>query len=399
MKSLNCLFRLFSSHRGRRPRRESSEAGYILLIVMMMATLLLVSLAAAVPSIYVEGQREKEKELIFRGEQYARAIILFHQQFKRYPTSVKELLHTNNLSYLRHAYPDPMTRSGKWRFIHATANGVVLDSKILKPPGMNQNKPFGSDNGKSGSPSGSVGTQTSQPATRKGSQQGSFSAGSFSLPGLNRIPARTGSRKTVLPSLVTTKPKAPSSWESPAPATTSRSAFLTSGPSMTNGSSWGSRAVPERPTSWGRALSLESERRRGSRPLAFRVPIRIPAAVSPGPQPVLPALAARLIFGGARTHDGWRHRGESPSFVFPTRATSFRVALPPRAQPQLRRSFPLAPMPSLDPCQYHQPISIPLAQPQFLFSHPPSFVHSHRNFLLCSYRNFSLCSDTRRDFT
>ena len=186
MKSLNCLFRLFSSHRGRRPRRESSEAGYILLIVMMMATLLLVSLAAAVPSIYVEGQREKEKELIFRGEQYARAIILFHQQFKRYPTSVKELLHTNNLSYLRHAYPDPMTRSGKWRFIHATANGVVLDSKILKPPGMNQNKPFGSDNGKSGSQSGSVGTQTSQPATQKGSQQGSFSAGSFSLPGLEQ---------------------------------------------------------------------------------------------------------------------------------------------------------------------------------------------------------------------
>jgi type II secretory pathway pseudopilin PulG len=186
VKSLNCLFRLFSSHRSRGPRRESPDAGYILLIVMMMATLLLVSLAAAAPSIYVEGQREKEQELIFRGEQYARAIILFHQQFKRYPASVKELLHTNNLSFLRQAYPDPMTRSGKWRFIHATANGVVLDSKLLKPPGQSQNKPFGSDNGKSGSQSGSAGTQTSRPATQDGSQQGSFSAGSFSLPGMGQ---------------------------------------------------------------------------------------------------------------------------------------------------------------------------------------------------------------------
>lgn len=183
MKDLNCPFRLFSSLRGRRPRQDSSEAGYILLIVMMMATLLLISLAAAAPSIYVEGQRQKEKELIFRGEQYARAIMLFHQQFKRYPTSVKELLHTNNLSFLRQAYPDPMTRSGKWRFIHATANGVVLDSKILKPPGKQNNKPLGDNSNAAGSPSTPAAPPTRQPATQNSSQNGGFTMGNFSLPG------------------------------------------------------------------------------------------------------------------------------------------------------------------------------------------------------------------------
>ena len=186
MKRLNCPSRLSSSIGGRRSNKAQSEAGYILLIVMMMATLLLVSLAAAAPSIYVEGQREKEKELIFRGKQYAQAIILFHLQFKRYPTSVKELLHTNNLSFLRQAYPDPMTKSGKWRFIHATANGVILDSKILGPPGKNQKKPLGSNSEKSSSQSGSAETQTTQSATQNSSQHGSFSAGSFSLPGLGR---------------------------------------------------------------------------------------------------------------------------------------------------------------------------------------------------------------------
>ncbi|HXH51157.1 MAG TPA: hypothetical protein VNM47_17595 [Terriglobia bacterium] len=181
MKKLNCPFHWSSNPPERRRRRDSSEAGYILLIVMMMATLLLISLAASLPSIYVEGQRDKEKELIFRGEQYARAIILFHEQFKRYPTSVKELLHTNNMSFLRKAYPDPMTRNGKWRFIHATATGVVLDSKILAPPGKQQNKPLGANSSGAGSQPEPAARQTNPEAAQGGSQQGGFSMGSFSL--------------------------------------------------------------------------------------------------------------------------------------------------------------------------------------------------------------------------
>jgi type II secretory pathway pseudopilin PulG len=106
------------------------ERGYALLIVMMMATILLISLTAALPSIYQEGQREREEELIFRGTEYARAIALFHRQFRRFPADVKELLQTNGIRFLRQAYPDPMTRKGKWRFIHANASGVLLDSKL-----------------------------------------------------------------------------------------------------------------------------------------------------------------------------------------------------------------------------------------------------------------------------
>jgi len=203
VKKLNCPSRSSSSCRGRRPQQAHSEAGYILLIVMMMATLLLISLAAAAPSIYVEGQREKEKELIFRGEQYAMAIILFHQQFKRYPTSVKELLHTNNLSFLRQAYPDPMTKSGKWRFIHATATGVIIDSKVLGPPGKNKKTPLGSNGGKASSQSGSSETQasqttqqTNQSGSQSSSQRSSFSSGSFSLPGLGQNSSQSQQQKT-----------------------------------------------------------------------------------------------------------------------------------------------------------------------------------------------------------
>jgi type II secretory pathway pseudopilin PulG len=109
---------------------------------MMFLTILLITLTTALPDIYTAPQRDREEELIFRGNQYARAIALFHQQFNRYSASVDELLkRTNGFRFLRHAYPDPMTRSGKWRFIHANAAGVVLDSSTWTPPTQPKNPP------------------------------------------------------------------------------------------------------------------------------------------------------------------------------------------------------------------------------------------------------------------
>lgn len=110
---------------------------------MMLATVLLISLTAALPSIYTQGQREKEEELIFRGNQYARAIAMFRRQFQRFPTSTKELLETNGMRFLRREFRDPMTKKGEWRFIHADANGTPLDSRTLAGP--KPAKPLGDD--------------------------------------------------------------------------------------------------------------------------------------------------------------------------------------------------------------------------------------------------------------
>jgi type II secretory pathway pseudopilin PulG len=147
--------------------------GYALITVMFMATLLLISLTAALPSVYQEGQREKEAELVFRGTQYARAIALFHRQFNRFPISVKELLQTNGIRFLRKAYPDPMSRKGSWRFIHANAAGVLIDSKTMGP---RPNNPQGRT--PAGEPAGGTagwGQQFSGESTfgRPTSQQGS----------------------------------------------------------------------------------------------------------------------------------------------------------------------------------------------------------------------------------
>lgn len=95
---------------------------------MIMVAALLISLTAALPSIYQAGQREREQETIFRGQQYARAIYLFYRQFGRYPTSVKDLLKTGDVRFLREPYRDPLSPDGRWRFIHAVNGGVLIDS-------------------------------------------------------------------------------------------------------------------------------------------------------------------------------------------------------------------------------------------------------------------------------
>jgi hypothetical protein len=158
----------------------------VLVIVMMVATLLLIALTAVLPSVYQEGQREREAELIFRGTQYGRAVALFHRKFGRYPVSVKELLQTNGMRFLRQEYRDPMDPKGKWRFIHVSASGVLLDSKN-QPLGIHQNNPAGI--GQNTSPSSMLGGNSSMGGANSMGFQRGFS-------GMGMTPPTGGSGQT-----------------------------------------------------------------------------------------------------------------------------------------------------------------------------------------------------------
>ena len=112
-------------------------SGYALLLLMMIVTTLLIGLTVVIPEFLIQDRREQEEELIFRGNQYARAVYLFHNRFGRYPSSVKELTETNNLHFLRKEFKDPMAKDGEWRFIHISPTGVLTDSKYKIFPGSN----------------------------------------------------------------------------------------------------------------------------------------------------------------------------------------------------------------------------------------------------------------------
>ena len=86
----------------------------LLIALAIMAILLTI----AMPVWRHEARREKEAELVFRGEQYARAIALFKFKNANIPNAVPpsiDFLVQNR--FLRKKYKDPMTTDGEFVLI------------------------------------------------------------------------------------------------------------------------------------------------------------------------------------------------------------------------------------------------------------------------------------------
>lgn len=111
-----------------RARQQEGERGYVLLVLLLFSALIVIGLLRVLPAMVVQSQREKEEELLFRGQQYQRAIQLFVRRFGRYPNALEELEETNNIRFLRKRYRDVMTRGGEWRLIHIGPGGEFPDA-------------------------------------------------------------------------------------------------------------------------------------------------------------------------------------------------------------------------------------------------------------------------------
>jgi hypothetical protein len=111
-----------------KPRRRN-ESGFALLLVFLMAAIIAITLYMEIPRVAFDAQRQKEDLLIYRGEQYKRAIQMFAKANKRFPAKIEDLESTNNRHYLRRRYKDPITGKDEWRAVHT--NGMTLtDSKV-----------------------------------------------------------------------------------------------------------------------------------------------------------------------------------------------------------------------------------------------------------------------------
>jgi type II secretory pathway pseudopilin PulG len=133
--------------------RRRKQAGYTLLMAVFMVATMIILAAAAAPNLLTEGRREKEDDLVWRGQQYERAIGLYYRKFGKYPTKVEDLTRqTNGVRFLRQAYKDPMNKDdGSWRFIYVGPNGQLIGSlrqvsllqTTLSTPGLNGPSAFG----------------------------------------------------------------------------------------------------------------------------------------------------------------------------------------------------------------------------------------------------------------
>src|SRR5262247_1993276 len=107
-----------------------ADAGFSLAAVIFFLTAASILIAATVPAYQMQAKRELEEELIFRGEEYTRAIQKYQRKFRVYPTSIDQLVSTNGLRFVRRAYKDPITNKD-FRLILINPDGSLTGSKLF----------------------------------------------------------------------------------------------------------------------------------------------------------------------------------------------------------------------------------------------------------------------------
>lgn len=135
-------------------RGQDSQRGYAMAALLVTLAIMGILLTILMPVWRHEAQREKEAELVFRGEQYARAIALFKFKNQNIPNALPpsiDFLVENR--FLRKKYKDPMTKDGEFLPLSfgSQTPGVPGGQKQpgptqpgpsqpggLKPPSLNQ---------------------------------------------------------------------------------------------------------------------------------------------------------------------------------------------------------------------------------------------------------------------
>jgi type II secretory pathway pseudopilin PulG len=87
-------------------RTRLDEGGFIMVVLLIAMAVAAVWMSVALPSWRQRVQRERELELVYRGEQYARALAMYYCKTNTYPPNI-DLLVTQR--YLRKKYVDPIT--------------------------------------------------------------------------------------------------------------------------------------------------------------------------------------------------------------------------------------------------------------------------------------------------
>lgn len=110
-----------------------SEKGFTYIWMMFVVAMIGITLAGAGQVWRTEARREKEKELMFVGEQFRQAIGSYYESSpgmpRRYPDSLEKLLLDNRFPtvkrHLRKIFIDPMTASGEWGLVRRPGIGII----------------------------------------------------------------------------------------------------------------------------------------------------------------------------------------------------------------------------------------------------------------------------------
>ena len=149
---------------------QGNQRGYAMAALLVGIGVMMLLMSVAMPVWRTQAQREKEAELVFRGEQIARAINLYTRKMGggNFPPNIDVLVQGR---FLRKKYKDPMTESGEWDLILAGAGVPGQGGSPQQQPGRGRSS--GPSTGLSAPPSRTTPAATGRAPTQP---QSPFSA-------------------------------------------------------------------------------------------------------------------------------------------------------------------------------------------------------------------------------
>ena len=105
------------------------QQGFTLMGALILVAVMGAGLAAYGQMASHAAQREKEAELLFRGNQYRQAIEAYYKKERKYPKALSELVEDKRYPtpahHLRKLYPDPITSQAEWGTMEAPRGGIM----------------------------------------------------------------------------------------------------------------------------------------------------------------------------------------------------------------------------------------------------------------------------------
>jgi type II secretory pathway pseudopilin PulG len=92
-----------------RPHTRFDDGGFTMVVLLVVMAVMAVGMTAMLPTWRQQAIREKEEELIFRGNQYARALVLYSRKNNNLLPPNIDVLYEGK--YLRKKWKDPITNA------------------------------------------------------------------------------------------------------------------------------------------------------------------------------------------------------------------------------------------------------------------------------------------------
>lgn len=113
----------------RAPAEREGERGYLMVAVTVAVAVLVIGSLVTFQAFEDMMHREREAEMMFRAQEYARAIQRYRKAVGASPDKLEKLMEPGPQGqyFLRQLYEDPLTGDGKWGLLFLGPGGNILD--------------------------------------------------------------------------------------------------------------------------------------------------------------------------------------------------------------------------------------------------------------------------------